>query len=640
MTEDIIRLLPDSVANQIAAGEVIQRPASVVKELVENAVDAGATTIDIILRDAGRTLIQVVDNGRGMSDTDARMAFERHATSKITSAADLFTLHTMGFRGEALASIAAVAQVDLRTMPEGASVGTRLIISGSKVESQEPEGCARGTNMMVKNLFFNVPARRKFLKKDSVELNQALREFERLALVNPSVDLSITHNDTLLHKLIHAPLKRRIADLFGNALEQQLIPVETDTSVVRLSGFIGLPAHARKRSPLQYLFVNGRNMRHPLFHKAIMACYEGILAADAQPNYFISFDVDPETIDVNIHPTKNEIKFENEGAIFQILSAAVRESLGRFNAGQGIDFDMTDAPEIPVFSPDAQAGHEVELDPGYNPFASPAPEPASFSPTPSPTMGGGGLSRRTSSIDTTDWEKLYADFAQRRDAPPTPDESQAGRVHVASRLDLSSPDELSEAPAARSASYLQLEGRYILSAARSGLMVVDQHRAHIRILYDRLMECGAAADLSGQGVMFAEAIELSPAQSATLKAVEAELRGLGFDPTFLGGSSWSLNALPAILPPGRAADTLRRILDDTAADTGVDCAETLRHTAVMAIARSSAIPSGRSLSQAEMEELMTSLLRLPAPDYTPDGLPVIAIVPTADITRPLRFFAQ
>ncbi len=634
MAEDIIRLLPDSVANQIAAGEVIQRPASVIKELVENAVDAGATSVDIILRDAGRTLIQVVDNGRGMSDTDARMAFERHATSKITSAADLFTLHTMGFRGEALASIAAVAQIDLRTMRSDASVGTRIIISGSKVESQEPEGCAKGTNIMVKNLFFNVPARRKFLKKDSVELNQSLREFERLALVNPDVDLSITHNDTLLHKLMHAPLKRRIADLFGKHLEQQLIPIGTDTSVARLSGFIGLPSGARKRGALQYLFVNGRNMRHPLFHKAILSCYEGILSPEVQPSYFVAFDVDPESIDVNIHPTKNEIKFENEGAIYQILTAAVRESLGRFNAGQGIDFDMVDAPEIPVFNPNADAGHEVELDPDYNPFEMSPTTPPDFGPA---TTQGANY-RRASGIDTTNWEQLYADFTSRRDEPASPP-SQGSRSPQQSLI----PDEELPSPGGSSvhpATYLQLEGRYILSAARSGLMVVDQHRAHIRILFDRMKESGAGSDLSGQGVMFAQAIELSPAQSATLRSVEADLREIGFDPAYLGGTTWSLNAVPAILPPGRAIDALRRILDDAASDTEVNNAEALRHTALQAIARSAAIPSGRSLSQAEMEEIMTGLLRLPEPDYTPDGLPIIAIIPTAEITRPLRFFAQ
>ena len=306
---DIIRLLPDSVANQIAAGEVIQRPASVVKELVENAVDAGATSIQIIIRDAGRTLIQVVDNGCGMTDTDARMAFERHATSKIAAATDLFNLSTMGFRGEALASIAAVAQVDLRTMRHDSQVGTRLIINGSVVESQEPEASVPGSNMMVKNLFFNVPARRKFLKKDSVELANIMREFERLALVNPEVEFTLINNDSVMHQLLKGSLKQRIVDLFGKSLEKQIIPIHTETSIVKISGFIGLPSSGRRRNALQYFFVNGRNMRHPYFHKATMSCYEPLIAPDVQPNYFINFEVDPSTIDVNIHPAKNEIKF-------------------------------------------------------------------------------------------------------------------------------------------------------------------------------------------------------------------------------------------------------------------------------------------------------------------------------------------
>lgn len=651
MTEDVIRLLPDSVANQIAAGEVIQRPASVVKELVENAVDAGATTIDIILRDAGRTLIQVVDNGCGMSDTDARMAFERHATSKITAAADLFALHTMGFRGEALASIAAVAQVELRTMKRDATVGTRLVISGSKVETQEPEAGVPGSNMMVKNLFFNVPARRKFLKKDTVELGQVLREFERLALVNPGVELSITHNDTLLHRLMKAPLKRRIADLFGKSLESQLIPVSTDTSIVRLDGFVGLPTGARKRNALQYLFVNGRNMRHPLFHKAIMSCYEDILPADMQPNYFMSFDVDPDTIDVNIHPTKNEIKFENESAIWQILVAAVKESLGRFNASAGIDFDMTDAPEIPVFNPDAAASHGVELDPGYNPFSTFATTSAPSAPSAAPASPheGGYAPRAASSINTRNWEQLYADFASRRSEPMTEMAATEEYVSTAgdnqvklpevvdSALDFGAPD-IAESRGA--AGYIQLDNRYILSPSRSGLMIVDQHRAHIRILFDRIMSGRESPMLTSQGVMFTEAIELTPTQSATLKSIEGELRAVGFDPTYLGGTSRSLNGVPSILPDGRVAETLRRILDDAMADTGVDSAEALRRTTAIAIARGAAIAAGTRLSHAEMEGIMADLLKLPEPDYTPDGLPVIVIIPTADLTRPFRFFAQ
>jgi DNA mismatch repair protein MutL len=408
---DVIRLLPDSVANQIAAGEVIQRPASVIKELVENSVDAGATHIQIILKDAGRTLIQVVDNGCGMSDTDARLAFERHATSKISQAADLFALNTMGFRGEALASIAAIAQVDLRTMRRGESVGSRLIINGSKVESQEPEACQPGSNMMVKNLFFNVPARRKFLKKDSVELSNILREFERLALVNPELEFTLVHNDSVLHQLLRGSLKQRIGDLFGKSLEKQIIPVETETSIVKVTGFVGLPECARKRNALQYFFVNGRNMRHPYFHKAVMQCYEQLIPSDEQPNYFLNFEVAPDSIDVNIHPTKNEIKFENEQSIWQILVAAIKESLGKFNAVPSINFDAEDMPDIPAFTPDANAQHGIELDLSYNPFAS---TPVSSTPKSS---GGGTPSswRRETNAVTGDWEKLYANFTGKRD---------------------------------------------------------------------------------------------------------------------------------------------------------------------------------------------------------------------------------
>ena len=424
---DIIRLLPDSVANQIAAGEVIQRPASVIKELVENSIDAGATSVTIILKDAGRTLIQVIDNGCGMSDTDARLAFERHATSKIRKADDLFSLSTMGFRGEALASIAAIAQVDLRTMLKGETIGTRLVINGSKVESQEPEACAQGSNLMVKNLFFNVPARRKFLKKDSVELSNIMREFERLALVNIGVDFTLISNDVTLHSLRRASLKQRIADLFGRSLDKQIVPLDTDTSIVRINGFIGLPENARKRNALQYLMVNGRNMRHPYFHKAIMQCYERLITADVQPNYFINLTVDPETIDVNIHPTKSEIKFENEQAIWQILTAAVRESLGRFNAAPAIDFDVDEAPEIPVFSPDIDADHEVILEEGYNPFSQPAhaTRSSSLSGMGSSVSGlGTSESRKISSLSVNhahaserfqDWEKLYDDFVKKRE---------------------------------------------------------------------------------------------------------------------------------------------------------------------------------------------------------------------------------
>ena len=406
---DIIKLLPDSVANQIAAGEVIQRPASVIKELVENAIDAGATSIQIVLKDAGRTLIQVIDNGKGMSDTDARLAFERHSTSKISKAEDLFSLQTMGFRGEALASIAAIAQVELRTRAKGAQLGTKIMINASKCESQEPDMCPEGSNFMIKNIFFNVPARRKFLKSNQVELSNIIKEYEKLALVNHHVDFSLSNNDKLLNKFSGGSFKQRIASLWGAKVDQQLVPLNTDTSLVRITGFVSKPEGARKRNFLQFLFVNGRFMRHPYFHKAIISSYSELIPDDEQPNYFLNFSVDPESIDVNIHPTKTEIKFENELPIWQILAAAVKESLGRFSAVPQIDFDTIDAPEIPAFNDHTVVtAPEDGIDPTYNPFKpqskSSAGGGSSYHPQSAGNFGG------YSSNPLPDWEKLYQNF--------------------------------------------------------------------------------------------------------------------------------------------------------------------------------------------------------------------------------------
>lgn len=638
---DVIRLLPDSVANQIAAGEVIQRPASVIKELVENSIDAGATSITIILKDAGRTLIQVIDNGCGMSDTDARLAFERHATSKIRKADDLFSLSTMGFRGEALASIAAVAQVDLRTMLKEESIGTRLIINGSKVESQEPEACAPGSNLMVKNLFFNVPARRKFLKKDSVELSNIMREFERLALVNIGVDFTLISNDVTLHSLRRASLKQRIADLFGKSLGKQIIPIDTDTSIVRLNGFIGLPENARKRNALQYFMVNGRNMRHPYFHKAVMQCYERLIPADEQPNYFINITVDPETIDVNIHPTKNEIKFENEQAIWQILTAAVRESLGRFNAAPAIDFDVDEAPEIPVFSPDESAIPEVELDEDYNPFATGArsskisslsafsddEEPYNPQTVPTDGMPGGkagasspAVRHRTSHFQ--DWEKLYDDFVKKRD------DGYASMVeskvnHPERELDLDSPSP--------SSATLQLKNSYILTPSRDGLMVIDQHRAHKRILYDSYLAKAREKSFVSQTTMFPEIVELSPAQNAILTDIAAELEELGFVIAPLGDNSWSITGLPSILTGSNPRDLLLSMIESITESAG-NLADSLHERIALSMARSSAIKRGQALTTAEMDKLISDLFRLPTPARTPEGKSVFTIINLDDIS--------
>lgn len=621
---DIIRLLPDSVANQIAAGEVIERPASVVKELVENAVDAGATEISVIIKDAGRTLVQVVDNGKGMSETDARLAFERHATSKIARADDLFALHTMGFRGEALASIAAVAQVDMRTMPHGADLGTRIVINGSRVESQEPEACSPGTNLMVKNLFFNIPVRRKFLKRDSVELAQVMREFERLALVNPGIDFELINNDTTVHRMRGAKMKQRILDLFGAGLDKQLLPVSTSTSVVTIEGFIGRPEHARKRNALQYLMVNGRHMRHPYFHKAIMMCYDKLIPSDSQPNYFLSFTVDPQTIDVNIHPTKSEIKFENEQAVWQILSAAVRESLGRFNAVPGIDFNSEEVPEIPVFAPKAGAGHEIEvdIDPGYNPFRESRPSSAGFaSPSSLRTTGA-----------VNNWEELYAGFmGHPADTPAsaiTPaQESHLREETVEARL-INTDDE--NTASSDDFTTIHIAARYIMSPTASGMMIIDQHRAHVKVLFEQFMAQLADGPAPSQRVMFAEIMNLTAPQNAILNEILRQVEDCGFELSFLGDNSWSIVAQPAMLSGIKPQEALLRIIDDAQEGTG-DATDSWKRRMALSLAQSAAICGGKPLTAAEREHLLGQLLKLPTPNYTPDGKIIIRIMSPDDI---------
>ena len=542
---DVIKLLPDSVANQIAAGEVIQRPASVIKELVENAVDAGATAVSIILKDAGRTLIQVVDNGCGMSPTDARMAFERHATSKISSASDLYTLHTMGFRGEALPSIAAVAQIDLRTMRHGDTVGTRLLISESKFEGQEPASCVPGTNLMVKNIFFHMPARRKFLKKDSVELNHILREFERLALVNTDIDFTLIHNDVTLHQFLRGSLKQRVSDLFGKNMESSLAHISTETSLVKIEGFIGLPRSAKKRGYQQFLFVNGRFMRHPFFHKAVLSCYEQLIAPDSQPSYFINFTVDPSTIDVNIHPQKYEIKFEHEQAIWQILVAAIRETLGKTQAAGALDFE-SDSPDIPLFNPDSDtATPSTEFDAAYNPFST---------PDSSPTTYGSRRFSAESSRDRVpdDWEKLYESFNRKRD-----DAFAAVQIPEDSDDSIFAPEGNRE----RSIDLFPIAGPLY-----SGC-IAQRHNAHIaaprpcaytfRALYGPTCR---RRDSVAAGA-FAEDFELSPAQNATLLANMKHFGDLGFALRENGKLRWSVTAIPAPLSGVSPVEAILTVLD-------------------------------------------------------------------------------
>ncbi len=620
---DVIKLLPDSVANQIAAGEVIQRPASVIKELVENAIDASATSIEIVLKDAGRTLIQIIDNGVGMSDTDARLAFERHSTSKIRCADDLFSLHTMGFRGEALASIAAIAQVELRTRRADDQLGTRLLINASHCELQEPCSCPVGSNFMIKNLFFNVPARRKFLKSNQVELSNIIKEFEKLALVNNGVEFKLSHNGSMMYHLQPGSFLQRIVALMGRSIEGQLIPVSIDTELVRVHGFVGKPENSRRRNAIQFMFANERFMRHPYFHKAIMSCYDQLIPEGEQPNYFLRFNVDPHTIDVNIHPTKTEIKFEDEVPIWQILSAGVREVLGRFSNVPLIDFDTEGAPEIPAYGTGAEnpVPPTIDLDPSYNPFASNRNNGGEGTTPPRQVHHG-------PKAPPEDWEKLYRQFEQRRDGAVAPSDDV---LPAETPLD---GDKSLMLPGMETSStlYLQLKGRYILSPVRSGLMVVDQHRAHVRILFDRYMQRVNVANNATQRVLFPEVITLTPAQTLIMEEYLSALEAMGFTLSRLGGDEWSVVSVPSGMEGVNVKAMLLQLLE-THGEGAKLVEDQLREHIAMSIAQAAAIPYGRQLNQSEMDVLVGDLLRLPQPNYTPDGKLVIAMIDTEHINR-------
>ncbi len=614
---DVIKLLPDSVANQIAAGEVIQRPASVIKELVENAIDAQATHIQIILKDAGRTLIQVIDDGVGMSDTDARLAFERHSTSKIRNADDLFSLHTMGFRGEALASIAAISQVELRTRRHDAQLGTRLVINASQCESQEPDMCPMGSNFMIKNIFFNVPARRKFLKSNQVELSNIVKEFEKLALVNNEVEFTLMHNGNVMYKLMKGTFRQRITALMGNSLDQQLLPLSVDTSLVKIQGYIGKPENARKRNFIQFMFVNGRYMRHPYFHKAVMSAYEQLIPEGEQPNYFLRFTVDPQSIDVNIHPTKTEIKFEDEIPIWQILAAGVKETLGRFIEVPTIDFDTQDTPKIPAYESHVELHHpEIEVDSSYNPFKSSHQTPSA------------GRSHQQA---VSNWDELFANFERKKR------EGQEQGTEQPAADPLSSDSEVLQPagtllPAELQSAYLQLKGRYILSQAKSGLMVIDQHRAHIRILFDRYSTQMKEGGLSSQAMLFPEVLHLSAAQSVILEGLLPEMEKMGFSMSQLSGNDWAVSAVPSGLDSVDVTTMIHQIIESVD-NGGMPLKKWLHDHLSLTVARSAAIPAGKVLMQEEMEKLVADLLRLPEPNYTPDGKTIINVIPMEQITK-------
>ena len=621
---DIIRLLPDSVANQIAAGEVIQRPASVIKELVENAIDAGAQHIDVLVTDAGKSSIQVIDDGKGMSETDARLSFERHATSKIREAADLFALRTMGFRGEALASIAAGARGEVRARGGGEGVGTKLVIAGSKVESQEAISCPKGSNFCVKNLFFNVPARRKFLKSNQTELSNILTEFERIALVNPNVSFTLYHNDAELFNLPAIQLRQRIMGVFGKKINQDLLSLDVDTTMVRISGFVARPESARKKGVRQYFFVNGRYMRHPYFHKAIMDAYEHLIPVGEQVSYFIYFDVDPGNIDVNIHPTKTEIKFENEQAIWQILAAAVKETLGKFNAVPSIDFDTEGMPDIPAFESSPYAGIQppkTTYNPDYNPFNTSAVPPSSYSSKPS-----------------RDWEQLYEGLEHHSSAQHIqksyPDD---GDYFTAASMEQPVTPTLYDhseeaAMGEKSSQHYQFKGRFILTSVKSGLMIIDQQRAHIRILYDQYLEQITRRQGASQGMLFPDIVQFPVSEVPVLQEIMEDLSYLGFELTDLGGGSYAINGIPSGIEGLNPVELIQSMVH-TAMEKGGKVKEEVQSNLALTLAKAAAIVPGQVLTNEEMNGLVDGLFAVATPNYTPDGKTVLSVLQEDELEK-------
>lgn len=609
---DIIELLPDSVANQIAAGEVIQRPASVVKELVENAIDAGATEIEVIIKDAGRTLIQVVDNGSGMSDSDARLAFERHATSKIRQATDLFAIKSMGFRGEALASIAAVAQVELRSRKSDSELGVHIEISASTIEKQEPVNCPVGSNFSIKNLFFNIPARRKFLKSNQTELRHIVTEFQRIALANPEVKFVLYHNDQPLMNLVASNLKQRIVTVVGKAINSQLIPVEVDTTIVKVHGFVGKPEGARRTMGEQYFFVNNRYMRHPYLNKAVTSAYENIISHELYPSYFLFFEISPEVIDVNIHPTKTEIKFEDEQAIWKILNAAVREALGKYNVVPSIDFDTEGQVDIPMATNIESAKMpSVNFNPTYNPFDE--------------------STRYKRDTAPQNWERLYDGFEKAStDFEEQPQIVLSSKSNVLSGSDASDEREFEGG----SGTYFQIKNRYILTPVKSGLMIIEQRRAHERILYERFLFQIKNEKISSQRLLFVEKIELNAEDSVLLKEIMSAIEAFGFD-IVEKDEGFEIAAIPSILEQGDIINVIDSLLE--AYKTGeLDVEEEMREQMAAIMAKNACMKVGEVLTTEDMMGLAANLFKCQSPNYTPDGRTVISIIDNEELEKRFR----
>ena len=571
--------------------------------MVENSIDAGAANVQVLVTDGGKANVQVIDDGKGMSETDARLSFERHATSKIRNASDLFNLSTMGFRGEALASIAAVAQVELKTRRPEDELGTYIQIAGSKVEKQEPVACPVGSNFSVKNLFFNVPARRKFLKSNQTELSNVVADFQRIVLVHPDVAFTLYNNGTEMYRLPQASLRQRIIDVFGKKINADLLPVQVETSLVSISGYVGKPESSKKKGSHQYFFVNGRYMRHPYFHSAVMKAYENLIPVGEHVSYFIYFSVDASTIDVNVHPTKTEIKFDNEQPIWQVLSATVKEAIGRFCNVPMIDFDVEGRPDIPVMGAPASIPHQPKLSAStYNPFA---------------------VTKERDYTSSAGWEKLYERYTQpsETETPPEPTETPSLQSSIwneilaannASDLDVTVPK-------------FQYKGKYIVLPKDNGLMFVNQHRAHVRVLFEQNMQSINQHNRPSQKELFPRIIQFDKADTILLDSLMDDISSLGFELTNLGGGSYSVNGVPYGIE-GLDVEKLLHEMVDSAKENPNNIKRDAQEALALTMAESSAIVYGQVLTVAEMEHLLQELFSTEAPARTPDGKLIYAIM--------------
>ncbi|MGC9331181.1 MAG: DNA mismatch repair endonuclease MutL [Bacteroidales bacterium] len=601
---DNIHLLPDAVANQIAAGEVIQRPASVIKELLENAVDAGADKIHIIVKDAGKTLLQVIDNGSGMSETDARMAFERHSTSKIEKAEDLFSIRTKGFRGEALASIAAIASVELKTRREDEKVGTLVRVSASKIEKQEIIACPKGSNFSVKNLFFNVPARRKFLKTEQTEFRHIINEVQRVAMTHPEIHFVLTHNGNDVFNLGKGNIKQRIVNIFGRQMESNLIDLKVNTNIVKIRGYIGKPEKAKKISGEQYFFVNCRYMRHPWFYRAVTTAYEKLLPEGRYPQFFIYFSIDPGKIDVNIHPTKTEIKFTDERSVYQILHAAVKEALGKFNLVPSLDFDKDETLNIPPGNKSGVKSPGIPVNPDYNPFQeSKKPEQVYKPPF-----------ERNERSNLRNWESLY----NRPDAET--DESTSQRDETTSGTDNTEPG------------FIQLKQRYIVTKVKSGLMLIDQRRAHERLVYDNMMQMLKSHESVTQKELYPQTVTLNPEDASLVIELMETLSGLGFEISAFGKNSFVVNGMPSQISISDPQVMLESLLENYKNHTG-NVKEALDERIASAVAKTSASQFDYKLNPQEMKSLFYSLMSCHTHNFTPSGKPIINIISLEELEK-------